>query len=186
MHRSFAQAAIVTKTDRRLGLAILFALVAFDCGGTASDTNNPGSAGTSQAGGSAGGTSGAGHGGAGGSSGSVASGGTAHAAGASGAGGSAGAASSGAAGKAAAGSAGSGGAAGGASGQACGDQTCSANQYCRAPCSGTGLAGSQSLGNPICSSLPAACNGVPTCECICGFLAFFCTPGAFEVQCGCA
>ena len=184
MHRSLIQAATFTRIDRRFVLGLLVALSAFDCGGTASDINSSGSAGASQAGSSAAGTSGASPGGAGGSSGSVTSGGTAHTAGAGGAGGNAGAVSN--AGAADRAIAGGGGAAGGGSGQACGDQTCDANQYCRAPCSGTGLAGSQSLGPPSCAALPAACNGVPTCECICGSFTFFCTPGAFQVQCGCA
>lgn len=81
------------------------------------------------------------------------------------------------------------GVAGSAGGPACGDQTCGANQYCRAPCSGTGFGGSAGFGGSqargSCAVLPAVCNGVPSCECICGPTKGFCTPGAVEVQCGC-
>jgi hypothetical protein len=160
-----------TRADQRLALALLVTLSAFACGGAAGDVDNPGSAGTSQAGSSAGGTSGSSSGGAGGSSGSVNSAGKGAAAGAGGEGGSAGVA-----GNAAAGS---------GTGQACGDRTCGVNQYCRAPCSGTGFGGSQSLAKPHCDVLPTGCNGVPSCACICGETSFFCSPGALEVQCGC-
>lgn len=74
----------------------------------------------------------------------------------------------------------SGGAAG-ASGVVCGKTTCGPDQYCRAPCSGVGLP----MGDPSCSALPVACEGVPSCSCICGPTAHFCTPGAPSVQCGC-
>jgi hypothetical protein len=40
---------------------------------------------------------------------------------------------------------------------------------------------------PSCAPLPAGCNGTPSCDCICGSSSsFFCTPGAAQVQCGCA
>lgn len=166
--------ADVIRAKWRGALAILAAASAFQCGGSPADTDQPSSAGAPQ-GGAAGAASGASHGGSGGTSA-----GTGTAAGASGAAGKAGAAGS-------AGAAGGGAGAGGtSSGQACGDQTCGANQYCRAPCSGTGIGGSQSLGKPSCWALPPSCNGVPSCECICGSVGFFCTPGASEVQCGCA
>lgn len=177
MYRSFNQAAPVAA--RRLALAILLALSAFDCGGTANDGDSSSSAGASKGGTSAGGASGANHGGFAGSSGSAASGGVAPAAGTGGAGGSAGAAAN-------AGAAGRAGAAASGGGQACGDETCGENQYCRAPCNGTSLGGSQSLGGPTCAVLPAFCKETPTCECICGGFTFFCTPGAFVIQCGCA
>lgn len=172
-------AGFVTRSDRRFALAVLVALSAFDCGGIPSDATSFSSAGTAEGGGSAGGASGESHGGGGGSAGSVASAGAATAAGAGGAGGKAGAAGS-------AGAAANSGAAGTAGGQSCGDRTCGANQYCRAPCSGTSLGGGQSLGDPTCAALPPTCNGVASCECICGSVGFFCTPGAFVVQCGCA
>lgn len=164
MHQRFDRPATVTRADWRLRVAILLALSAFHCGGTPSDTDSSGSAGTSHAGASAGGTSGASTGGSGGSSGGASSGGMVPASGTSGAGGSS------------AGAAGNAGAAGSGGGQACGDQTCGANEYCRAPCNGAGLGGSQSLGNPTCAALPTGCNGVPSCECICGIVTLFCTP----------
>jgi hypothetical protein len=89
------------------------------------------------------------------------------------------------------GNAGMAGAAAGAAGQsgiACGDQTCGPNQYCRAACSGTVLldAGPPPVQKPNCATLPAACMGTASCECICGAVTTFCIPGATEVQCGCA
>jgi hypothetical protein len=168
MKRSFDRVGTVTRADRHVVLALLGALSAVACGGTPSDTSGSAAAGTS--GSAAAGASGASQGGAGGSSGSAASGGTAIAGGAGGIAGSASAA-------------GSSGAAGSAGGQTCGDQTCGANQYCRAPCSGTGFGGSEARGT--CAVLPPACDGVPSCECICGPTKGFCTPGAVEVQCGC-
>lgn len=82
--------------------------------------------------------------------------------------------SGGAAGSGVAGSAGSG-------QRTCGTETCGANQYCRAGCSGTG----DDPGPPRCAELPPACEGEPTCACICGLTALFCTPGAPTIQCGC-
>lgn len=168
MKGSFDQSGIVARAERRAVLAILTTLSAVACGDTPSDTAAAAAAGTSgQAGSSAAGAFGASQGGAGGSAGSVAS------AGQGGAGGSAGSA----------------GAAGSTGGAACGDQTCGANQYCRAPCNGTGFGGSPSFGGGqargSCAVLPAACQGLPSCECICGPTKGFCTPGAVEVQCGC-
>jgi len=86
---------------------------------------------------------------------------------------------------------------GGAAGVRCGDATCGPNSYCRAPCSGTGfgVAGSAAIPapQPSCSPLPPACNGTPTCDCICGGgSAFWCSTGSkplapsSPVQCGCA
>jgi len=81
-----------------------------------------------------------------------------------------------------AGAAGSGHAAGAAgTGVVCDGVTCAVNQYCRAPCSGTG----GTVGNASCADLPAVCSGVPSCSCICGITSSFCKPGAPEVQCGC-
>lgn len=77
----------------------------------------------------------------------------------------------------------------GAAGHAvsCGDETCGADQYCKAACSGTSLldAGPPPVLKPSCAPLPAACNGTPSCDCICGPGSTFCTPGAKQVQCGC-
>lgn len=70
---------------------------------------------------------------------------------------------------------------GGTGGVRCGDVSCAPNQYCRAPCTGFGGA----MGEPRCADLPAACDGVQSCTCICGVTSHFCTPGAAEVQCGC-
>ena len=112
--------------------------------------------------------------------------------GASGSGG-AGAESGSAGTTAGAGSSGASGTAGAAGGVACGEQTCSATQYCRAPCSGTGTGGTgadQPL--PNCFPLPGLCNGTPTCDCICGSGGLFCPTGSDTlprtavVQCGCA
>jgi hypothetical protein len=172
MGRALNRAGTAMRAHRHLALAVLVTLSSLDCGGTPSDANSSASAGTTQGGSSAAGTSGASHAGSGGNSGSVASGGTASAGDTAGEAGEAGDA-------AAAGAAGSG-------SRACGEQTCGANQYCRAPCSGTGFGGGQSLGPATCGVLPPACNGVPSCDCICGSGSSFCTPGAFEVQCGCA
>jgi len=82
----------------------------------------------------------------------------------------------------AAGMAGSGG------GVACGDETCGPTEYCRAACSGTILldAGPPPVLKPSCAPMPAACNGTPSCDCICGTGSTFCTPGAAQIQCGCA
>lgn len=77
------------------------------------------------------------------------------------------------------------GAPGSAGGTACGTATCGPNQYCRAACNGIG-GGPPPPDNPSCADMPAACDGVPSCACICGVTASFCTPGATEVQCGCA
>jgi hypothetical protein len=126
--------------------------------------------------------------------------GTSHVGGAT-SGGAAGAASGGAAGAASGGAAGaaSGGAAGAASGVGCGGATCGPNEYCRAPCSGTGFGFGGTTGLPMtppmpfCYPLPAACNGTPTCDCICGLgSTFWCSTGSQPitsgpaVQCGCA
>jgi hypothetical protein len=70
-------------------------------------------------------------------------------------------------------------------GGACGAMTCADDEYCEAPCSGIGFQPDDALPPPRCMPLPAACNGVGTCECICGETAGFCTPGSAEVQCGC-
>jgi hypothetical protein len=125
--------------------------------------------------------------------------------GSSGAGGAtqAGSASGGAAGAAlvggAGGAAGAGaaGAAGAVSGIGCG-ATCGPNEYCRAPCSGTGFGFGGTAGWPMspplpsCYPLPAACNGTPTCDCICGAgTTFWCSTGSKPItsgpaiQCGC-
>jgi len=172
--------------ERALGwraVTVLVAAGAFGCGSSASDASSLGSGGASQAGSSSGGTVSVGHGGAGGAGGTrdegaggivetcLVCGGfggvTVHF-----------------------GSAGSGGVSGGAGagaggsvgGLTCGQATCGPNQYCRAAC--TGFGGAQP-GNPSCADMPAACNGVSGCACICGVTASFCTPGAHEVQCGC-
>jgi len=77
------------------------------------------------------------------------------------------------------------GAGGARSGVRCGDETCSPNQYCRAPCNGVGFGGSQSTpGKPSCWELPVGCDGVPSCACICGSGNTFCT-GTSQIQCGC-
>lgn len=84
------------------------------------------------------------------------------------------------------GASGSGGSAAGSggapSGVRCGDATCEPGQYCRAACSGIG----GDPGPPSCQVLPAECNGVATCECVCGETSNFCEEGAPEIQCGCA
>jgi hypothetical protein len=105
-----------------------------------------------------------------------------------GAGGSSGASAGGSGGEGAGGS--SGGSAGNSSGGmtgrgvSCGGKTCGENQYCRAACCATPGCVS---GGPRCDDLPAACDGVPSCQCICGSgSGFFCKEGAPEVQCGCA
>lgn len=156
-------------------LAWLAAASTTNCGGTSGDGSAPATAGTGQAGSAAAGASGASQGGAGGTA-SGASGGVAIAGGAGGSGGSVHAA-------------GSSSGAGSAGGPVCGDRTCGANQYCRAPCNGTGFGGSPGVGGNqargSCAELPSACNGVPSCDCICGPTKGFCTPGAVEVQCGC-
>jgi hypothetical protein len=175
------------------------------CGGTDA-TDEPGapSAGQSaggahagDAGSKSGGSSGAGdvaH--AGRSSGGEA--GSSHVGGAAGGGAAGGGATSGGAtsGGATSGGATSGGA---TSGFGCGGATCGPNEYCRAPCSGTGFGFGGTTGLPItqpmpsCYPLPAACNGTPTCDCICGFgSTFWCSTGSQPitpgpaVQCGCA
>jgi len=71
----------------------------------------------------------------------------------------------------------------GGSGIKCGEEYCSAEEYCRAPCNG--VAGYTTTSPPSCSELPARCEGTPTCECICGGFTAFCTPGAAAIQCGC-
>jgi hypothetical protein len=183
MNRPVHHGVSAARANRRFALPMLIALASLACGGAPSESDHSASAGTTQGGSSSGGSSGATQGAAAGSAGSAASAGTATA-GSAGAGSPGGAANAGAGGSAA--GAANAGAAGNASGRVCGAQTCGANQYCRAPCSGTGFGGTQSLGDPTCAALPAACNGVGTCECICGsFSLQFCTPGAFEVQCGC-
>ena len=68
-------------------------------------------------------------------------------------------------------------------GGACGAMTCADDEYCEAPCSGVGAIPDDA--EPRCVKLPQECNGVGTCECICGDTMFFCTPGAPEVSCGC-
>jgi hypothetical protein len=162
-------------------------------GGASGDGGNPGQAGSSTSGGTtnglagASGTAGLGAGGstrgAGGSSGASAGGSSGAAAGGSGgvsAGGSGGAGAGGSSG----GSAGS--SSGGMTGRGttCGDATCGENQYCRAGCCAT--AGCVP-GGPQCEDLPAACDGVPSCQCICGSgSGLFCKEGAPQVQCGCA
>ena len=170
------------------------------CGGT-DGTSDPGepSAGQSSggtragdAGSVAGGSSGAGdvaH--AGSASGGEA--GTSHV------GGAAGASAGGAAGTSAGGAAGTS-AGGAASGLGCG-ATCGPNEYCRAPCSGTGFGFGGTTGLPMtpplpgCAPQPAACNGTPTCDCICGpalGYSTWCSTGSKPitsgpaVQCGCA
>ncbi|MES1186972.1 MAG: hypothetical protein ABUL60_24370 [Myxococcales bacterium] len=105
----------------------------------------------------------------------------------------------GSAGTSAGGSAGTS-AGGAASGLGCG-ATCGPNEYCRAPCSGTGFGFGGTTGLPMtpplpgCAPLPAACNGTPTCDCICGpalGYATWCSTGSKPitsgpaVQCGCA
>jgi hypothetical protein len=66
----------------------------------------------------------------------------------------------------------------------CGSSTCGDGQYCRAGCCATrGCV----LGPPSCEPLPSACNGTPTCECICGRSGGLCTiTSGVAVQCGCA
>lgn len=101
----------------------------------------------------------------------------------------AGGAASGGTGGGGAGSSGGGGAgaggssagAGGSGSVTCGDEMCSADEYCRAGCNGTG----GPPGPPRCWPLPAECVGNATCDCICGPTSLFCTPGAPEIQCGC-
>ena len=101
-------------------------------------------------------------------------------------------------GAASAGAAGAG-AAGAVSGIGCGGATCGPNEYCRAPCSGTGFGFGGTTGLPMsqpmpaCFPLPAACNGTPTCDCICGLGSTqWCSTGSKPitsgpaVQCGCA
>jgi hypothetical protein len=163
MQKSSGQAKIAGRTNGRVALVLLIAPHIFACAGSDGDGSRSASAGNAHGGSSAGGASGAGQGGASGSSGSPAGGGT----------------SGSSASRA------SGGTSGSSGSQTCGDRTCGNNEYCRAPCSGTGLGGTQSLGDPTCTELPAGCNGVPTCDCICDSVGF-CTPGGFEVQCGCA
>jgi len=167
-------------------LALLVAAAAaFGCGSSASDVNGSASGGASQGGSASGGTTGVGQGGSAGSAGGAGAGGMQNrgtggigemclicgGAGFGGGVGHAGSAGGGASG------------AGAGGGSACGAATCGPNQYCRAACSGIGGAPPD---NPSCADLPAACNGVPSCACICGVTASFCTPGAHEVQCGCA
>lgn len=164
------------------------------CGGTDAPPEGGASAGQStggtqagDAGSAAGGSSGAGdvaH--AGSASGGEA--GTPHVGGAAGAG------TGGAAGAGAAGAGGT------ANGLGCG-ATCGPNAYCRAPCSGTGFGFGGTTGLPMtpplpsCAPLPAACNGTPTCDCICGpalGYSTWCGTGSKPitsgpaVQCGCA
>jgi hypothetical protein len=151
--------------------AVLVAVGAVGCGSSATNASDSASGGVAGSGGTrSGGTGGivetclvcggGGFGGASGHAGSAASGGA-----------------SGASGSVSAGTAGS------AGGTACGLATCGPNQYCRAACSGVG---GPTPDSPSCADMPAACNGVPSCACVCGTTASFCTPGAHEVQCGCA
>ena len=83
-------------------------------------------------------------------------------------------------------SGGAGGSSGGSGGVpsvvSCGEVTCGTNQYCRASCNGT--AGFTSTAPPSCWELPPACNGVATCECVCGGTSFFCTGTPFQCGCG--
>lgn len=78
----------------------------------------------------------------------------------------------------------SGSSSGGTAGTRCGEGFCESDEYCRAPCSGTG--GLPPDAQPICWPLPANCLDDATCDCICGSTAIFCTPGSPEIQCGCA
>lgn len=159
---------------------VLAALVALACGSTGSDDHQAGAAGATPGGRSNGGSAGANQG-SGGSSGGVTVAGAAPMAGAAASAGAAGlAGAGGAAGTAGSGSGGSGG------GVGCGDRTCGPNEYCQAPCNGVIVGGSSAIGPPSCSPMPATCNGVPTCECVCGSFTSFCTPGAHAIQCGCA
>jgi hypothetical protein len=65
---------------------------------------------------------------------------------------------------------------------ACNGQSCGSGQYCRAGCCGVGGC----VPPPsTCESLPAACNGTPTCQCVCGMSGPPCTINAGIVQCGC-
>lgn len=162
------------------------------CGGTDA-TQDPGTPSAGQTtGGTQAGDAGSKTGGAGGA-GDVAHAGSAHGgeAGASQVGGAAGSSFAGA------GAAGT----GGAAVVGCGGETCAPNQYCRAPCNGTiiGVGGTPGLPMtppmPSCAPLPAACNGTPTCDCICGpalGFTFWCSTGSKPiapgpaVQCGCA
>ena len=66
----------------------------------------------------------------------------------------------------------------------CGGSICGEGQYCRADCCATrGCV----QGPPSCQPLPSACNGTPTCECICGRPYSLCTiSSGVAVQCGCA
>jgi len=70
-----------------------------------------------------------------------------------------------------------------AEGVSCGDTQCGPNQYCRAPCCGTGDCGPQ---QPTCAGLPDTCDGVASCDCICGPGSLFCSDGGASYQCGCA
>jgi len=66
---------------------------------------------------------------------------------------------------------------------ACNGQTCGDGQYCRAGCCGTvGCVQPPST----CQPLPSACNGTPTCQCVCGMSGPPCTINGDLVQCGCA
>lgn len=66
----------------------------------------------------------------------------------------------------------------------CGDATCAAGEYCRAPCSGDGEG--DPTAQPQCTPLPAGCEEDPSCDCVCGGFTLFCTPGDEAIQCGCA
>ena len=182
-------ASATTKGPQQLAL-VFAALVALACGSTGSDDNNAGTAGATPGGSSSGGSSGASQG-SGGSSGRETMAGAAPVAGAT--------PNAGAAGMAGAGGSATAAGAGGTTGTAaaaaggtegglgCGDKTCGPNEYCRAACNGVFTGGSPSVGSPSCAPMPAACKGVPSCECVCGSAtSLFCKPGAREIQCGCA
>ena len=180
----------------RGALLVTLLYVCTQCGGTSGDVSeDTGASGAGQSGsGGHAGDAGAKTGGSGGAGGLVESGGSnsghagAQAAGAAGAAGSSSASGNGGAAAA--------GAAGAPSGVGCGAATCGANEYCRAPCSGIGFGfgGTAGIAEPMpsCSPLPAACNGTPTCDCICGVgSSFGCSTGSKPlssgaVQCGCA
>lgn len=174
-----------------LGAALLLGLS--HCGSSSNEGATPSGAAGSSDGGALSGVGGSSVAGAGGSTGGES---PAGAGGSSGGGGSSGAGSSagGGLGGAGAGHAGSSGTAGTAGGVPCGDQTCSSDQYCRAPCSGTFTTGGFGAvaPSPSCSALPPLCDGTPTCDCICGGVSFWCSTGSetiprtAAVQCGCA
>lgn len=70
---------------------------------------------------------------------------------------------------------------GAAAGVPCEDETCNANQYCRVGCLGTGGGSS----GRSCAPLPATCDGVATCDCVCGGPRF-CTDSGGAIRCGCS